>query len=175
MSVFPSSVGAAPVREERRGRELGLIGFLASVTMLFAAFTAASLVRRAGADWHEVALPGWLWASSVLAVVSSVTMFPAQREAGRRWLLVTLGLGVLFVVSQVLAWRALLEAGLLAPSHPHASFFYLLTGVHGLYLFGGLVALVWALGHRSARNGCAIYWHFLTGLWLYVLVLLEVL
>ena len=170
-----TALPTAPAAQSRRGRELGLLGFLASITMLFAAFTAASMVRRVGNDWKEVALPAWLWVSTVLAVASSVTMFPAQREAGRSWLLATLGLGLLFVLSQVLAWQALMAAGFLAPSHPHASFFYLLTGVHGLHLFGGIVALLWALGHRSARTSCAIYWHFLTGLWLYVFVLLEVL
>jgi cytochrome c oxidase subunit 3 len=67
-------------------------------------------------------------------------------------------------------------------SHPHSSFFYLLTGAHGLHLLGGLVALA-AILPRAWRGASpspgsvpvtlvSIYWHFLTGLWLYVFVIL---
>ena len=61
-------------------------------------------------------------------------------------------------------------------------FFYLLTAVHGLHVLGGLVA--WGRSTRRAWKGrdlerlrlsvelCAIYWHFLLGVWIVLFVLL---
>ena len=68
-------------------------------------------------------------------------------------------------------------------ANPANAFFYLLTGVHGLHLVGGLVALgrtadkVWrsfAVNQvRSSVQLCAVYWHFLLALWLVLFGLLT--
>jgi len=80
------------------------------------------------------------------------------------------------------AWRELVRAGVYLTSNPHSSFFYLLTGAHGAHLLGGLVALsvilprAWwgryAPPASTAVDATAIYWHFLTVLWLYLFILL---
>ncbi|MCZ6542722.1 MAG: cytochrome c oxidase subunit 3, partial [Planctomycetota bacterium] len=54
--------------------------------------------------------------------------------------------------------------------------FYVLTGVHALHVIGGLIPLA-AVTIRSFRNRysstdhaavryCAMYWHFLDGVWI---------
>ena len=54
--------------------KLGLWMFLATVTMLFAAFTSAYIVRRSGSDWRPVALPSVLWWNTAVLAASSVAV-----------------------------------------------------------------------------------------------------
>jgi cytochrome c oxidase subunit 3 len=87
----------------------------------------------------------------------------------------------LFLLCQVLGWRALAAQGVFLATNPHSSFFYLLTGLHGLHLVGGLIWLVpvairarrmqYAPG-TDALGLVALYWHFLGALWLYLVYLL---
>ena len=93
------------------------------------------------------------------------------------WLAVTALLGVLFLAGQMGAWEQYRALGLFLSSNPHSSFFYILSGVHGAHLAGGLLGLGYLLarpGRVGAVNLCATYWHFLGGLWLYLLVMLFV-
>src|SRR4051812_27587073 len=53
-SMNAAAIGTPTLREDQL--KLGLWLFLATVTMLFAAFTSAYIVRRSGTDWRAVAL-----------------------------------------------------------------------------------------------------------------------
>ena len=170
---------------------MGLMGVLATVAMLFAAFTAAILVRRTGTDWTRVVLPTIVWMNTGLLVASSVALERARAQLRRGasdhvWWLGTAGvLGGLFLAGQVVAWRTLAAQGVFLPSSPHASFFYMLSAVHGLHVLGGLGALIYTL--RRALTGvytttnydglthAAIFWHFVGAVWIYLLVLLSTL
>jgi cytochrome c oxidase subunit 3 len=91
-------------------------------------------------------------------------------------------LGLLFVGSQLTAWRELAWRGVYLATNPSSSFFYLLTAAHGVHLLGGIIALLYLVvraGRISLRprqatalDVTAIYWHFMDGLWLYILLLL---
>ncbi len=170
---------------------MGLMGVLATVAMLFAAFTAAILVRRTGTDWTRVALPTIVWLNTGLLVASSVALERARAQLRRgasdhvSWLGTAGVLGGLFLAGQVVAWRTLAAQGVFLPSSPHASFFYMLSAVHGLHVLGGLGALIYTL--RRALTGvytttnydglthAAIFWHFVGAVWIYLLVLLSTL
>jgi cytochrome c oxidase subunit 3 len=171
---------------------MGLMGILATVAMLFAAFSAALLVRRTGTDWVPVPLPRFAWVNAVVLVASSAAVELARarvRSGGSRraayWLAAAGALGVLFLAGQVEVWRALAARGVFLPTGPHAAFFYLLSAIHGAHVAGGLGALAWTL--RRARLGAytaaahaglthaAIYWHFVGGVWLYLLAMLATL
>jgi cytochrome c oxidase subunit 3 len=66
---------------------------------------------------------------------------------------------------------------------PSSSFVYLLTGMHGVHLIGGVVALLVAgaasVLRRPVSSRLVIldvtgwYWHFMALLWVYILCLLE--
>ncbi len=170
-------------------KRLGLWLFLGSVTMLFAGFSSAYLVRMALPDAGSIIKPPFLWVNTGLLLLSSLSVQLAWQAARKgnqarlqRWLLITTLLGFAFLVGQLLVWRQLVAAGVYLQTNPASSFFYVLTAAHGLHLLGGLVVLVWA--YQRARQGaytplssldvelCAVYWHFLTIVWLWVLVLL---
>jgi cytochrome c oxidase subunit 3 len=158
--------------------------------MLFIGFTSAYILRRASLDWPPLSAPDVLWANTGLLVLSSVTLEVARRRlrgwdfpAAHGFMAATTFLGLLFLGGQFLGWRELQLRGVFLSSNPHSSFFYLLTGVHGLHLVGGLiwglvaVTRLRRLGFTPGEDGLrlfATYWHFLGALWLYLLFLLFV-
>ncbi len=173
---------------------------IAAISMSFAAYTSALIVRQgANPDWVHFRLPPILFLNTLVVLASSVTLYVAPvgrpRESqlaelpavrARReinWLYVTLGLGLLFLLGQVIAWRDLSSQGFTLASSPSSSFFYLLTAAHGLHLLGGLGGLLY-VAHRVARSSesqalrayraASLYWHFMAALWVYIFVLLAV-
>jgi cytochrome c oxidase subunit 3 len=176
---------------EQRGEtaKLGLWLALGSITMLFAAFTSAYIVRSAGQDWVPLQVPPLLWLNTAVLLLSSVTMEISRRSfvgwrpvAFRKWIAATAVLGTLFLAGQVVAWRQLAAQGIYLSSHPHSSFFYVLTGVHGVHLLAGVLTLFGVLllafryrltpGESNAPSLAATYWHFVDGLWIYLMVVL---
>ncbi len=159
------------------------------VVMLFAAFTAAYLIRRTAADWQHLPIPPILWVNTVIILLSSGTIELArlssrskvgqgeeQQGVGTRfWLGVTLALGLFFVVGQLWAWRTLSAEGLFYQEFPHSAFICMLTGVHAVHLIGGVVALVVANRRPDVLKLCVLYWHFVGVVWLYLLIMLSIL
>jgi cytochrome c oxidase subunit 3 len=166
----------------------GMLAFMGTISMLFIGFTSEYILRAASADWRPLSPPGILWLSTLLLACSSVALESARRglrtfnvRLVKNGILATGVLGALFVVGQVLGWRALAAQGIFLATNPHSSFYYLLTGLHGLHLIGGLIWLVPVTlrAHRmeytpgtDALGLVALYWHFLGALWLYLVYLL---
>ncbi|TIQ93305.1 MAG: cytochrome-c oxidase [Mesorhizobium sp.] len=170
--------------------KIGLGVFLAVVGCLFALFTSAYFMRMALSDWQALPLPRVLWFNTGVLVLSSIALQCASVAARRgeidavRLGLVTAGLTALaFLGGQLVAWRELTADGYLLTANPANSFFYLITGMHGLHILGGLVGLgrttagAWN-GARPERlrlsvELCAMYWHFLLFVWLAIFALLA--
>jgi len=163
---------------------------IATITMFFMALVSAFIVRKGmGSDWQPFALPKMLWLTTALLIASSLTVERARRmlaagnaEAFATWWKVTTLLGLAFVAGQFLAWLDLSAQGVFLASNPSSSFFYVLTGAHGLHLLGGIVALLY-VGLRSwkgieyrratAADVTSVYWHFMDGLWVFLFLLLH--
>ena len=168
---------------------LGMWVALAPILMLFLAFTSAYVVRHGLAtDWTRVEIPRLLWLNTLVLLASSGALEKGRSvlrrgSAARSWTVLTLVLGTGFVVGQIVAWQQLRGGGVGIASSPYSSFFYLLTGAHGVHLAGGLLGLVaacmWpAAGYRGMSNTLAlrlvaIYWHFMGFLWLGLFALLN--
>ena len=163
-SGLAAPIDAAPSSSDRRQiNRLGLLVGLGGITMLFAAFTSAYIVRSGGGDWAALELPPVLWLSTALILASSLTLELARRafQRGRlssfgSWSAATAALGTGFLASQFAAWIALNDAGIYLQSHPKSSFFFVLTGVHGVHLFAGVVCAarpLRACSRRPARSG----------------------
>jgi len=177
---------SVPAHTYRTGMWMALV----SIVMLFAAFTSALVVRKGlSNDWGATALPRVLYLNTAILVASSLTLEFSRRSLTRGlggrfagWLYATVALGVAFVAGQLAAWRELASRGIYLASHPSSSFFYLLTAAHGVHLLGGVAALSYvafrarsialAQRKRTAVDVTAIYWHFMDGLWIYILVLM---
>lgn len=184
--------GAEGFGSSRRASFTGLFVLLAASAMVFAAFTSAFVVRRGLADdWTSLAKPQILWANTAVLLASSVILDFARRALKKRdrgkfnlWWSIATALGILFLIGQAVAWRQLGDAGIFVASNPASSFFYVLTASHAFHLLGGVAALVYVdvqalrlqLGpaKRTAIDVSAIYWHFLDGLWVYLMVLFYV-
>jgi cytochrome c oxidase subunit 3 len=166
---------------------------LAGMIMFFMALTSSFLVRKGlGNDWISFALPGVLWVNTAVLLASSASLEIARSylrrvgdfgamEGFQRWWGVTTVLGLVFLGGQLLAWRELAAQGVFLSTNPSSSFFYLLTALHGLHLIGGVIVLLYVafrnwrrsqITQSAAAGLAAIYWHFLDGLWLFLLALL---
>lgn len=168
--------------------KVGLGVFLAVAGLLFALFFSAYVTRTSilepnVVDWTPLPTPKLLWLNTGLLVLSSgalqwaqIAAHRGQLESLRTGLYAAGALAFAFLAGQLIAWRQLVSAGYFLTTSPASSFFYLIIGVHGLHLLGGLVALARTTGkalggfpirdlHLSVEL-CAIYWHFLLLVWL---------
>ena len=168
---------------------------LASISMLFVTIGVVYYERaKAAVHWQHIHVPPLLWLSTALILGSSWTLELARGAFERknslryvRWLEATVGIGLAFLASQVFALRELAAQGIYLRHDPHSSLFYVLTGAHGIHLLGGIAALTYLLIKASVRPEvvlfdfrrqrgraavAALYWHFLTGIWLCLFVCL---
>lgn len=161
---------------------VALTTLLAVITSFFALILSAYSLRMDLGDWVPLTEPQLLWVNTGALVLASATLQWTRNKAMRRdasslvpGLLLTGLLTVGFLVGQLIAWQQLTATGHYLTSNPSAAFFYLLTGLHGLHILGGLY--VWARATTKAMGGdndavrqsvelCTIYWHFLLLVWL---------
>jgi len=177
---------------------VGLRVFLVVVSSLFFLLLIALLTRSQYSDWEALshpwqplAQPWQLWLNTGLLAVASFTLQRARTlckrasadhhfEAIKNQLIYSGVATGLFLASQLGLWQQLWSTGYSVAGNPANSFFYLMTGLHGLHLLGGLVAwarLWWRLQTkqparlRPSVELCAIYWHYLLFVWLLILAL----
>ncbi len=160
---------------------------MASITMMFIGFTSAYVVKRAQANWLSFGLPQVFYVSTVLILLSSLTIYLAQRQfkarnmnAYKQLISVTALLGIAFAVCQAIGFADMKNHGLPLNSTVSASFIYVIVGTHVLHVLGGVVVLM-VLFVRAFRTRvrtystvpievASTYWHFVDGLWLYLLI-----
>jgi cytochrome c oxidase subunit 3 len=163
--------------------------FIVSVVMIFASMTSAYIVRQAEGNWLFFELSQLFWINTGIILVSSITMHWAYLSAKRDKLesvkiatIITTILGISFLVGQYLAWGDLVTNRVHFVGNPSGSFVYVISGLHGLHIIGGVVFLLILLNstfkykvHSKSLNQiemCVTYWHFLGGLWLYLFIFL---
>jgi len=191
-----------PRAHEEFTSSLGMVVFLASWAMMFAAlFFVYGYARSKSIAWPPpgapplpVALPAL---NTVILLASSVTFARGLRELrrGRRaafrgLVTTTLGLGVLFLVLQLLVFRQVAATGLAISDGIYGAVFYAFTAFHGLHVAAGLGILLWVL-YRSrvgappstavsehqtiAVSVCTMFWHFVDAVWVLMFLTIYVL
>jgi cytochrome c oxidase subunit III len=191
MSTGSNSIAPAPVIPQR-AYATGMWLALAGILMFFTALVSAWVVRRGlstSAFEAPLDLPrGLLAFNTAVLVASSATLEVSRKrfKAGlsgqfRRFWRISAGLGVTFVALQVVIWHILEGQGVYLASNPDASFFYLFTASHAIHLAGGIAALfivaakpLRQLTFATAVRVSAMYWHFLTLVWIGLFALLTV-
>lgn len=186
-----SAIDARTVPSRSTG-QFGVVVFLASDVMLFAAFFAAYfLLRSTNETWppegveldtaRAAAATAVLVASSFTLIAGDHAQQRGDRRMTQRWLIVTIALGGIFLVNQLAEYATLSFA---ASDHPYGSVYWGLTGLHSLHVAGGLAALA-LLFVRASRsrsldeitpwaNGISLFWHLVDIVWVGVFVTIWV-
>ena len=163
---------------------------IGSILMMFAGLTSAYIVKRSQASWLMIEIPMMFWYSTATILASSVTVQLALKALKKReminykrLLLVTAVLGVLFIVLQVVGFRQFAAQDIRlvgAGSNASYSFLLAISGLHGVHVLGGVVALV-VIAIRALNSStrsystvpleiAATYWHFVDALWIYLFI-----
>ena len=180
-------------RNKIHPHKFALWAAMASITMMFGAFTSAYIVKQAAGNWLEFSIPTEFYISTIIILFSSITLhtsfsnFKAGHEAKyKNFLILSLLLGLAFVILQYFGWTELYHRGVDLKGNVSGSFFYLLSGIHALHVLGGIAAMIVALIHaftlkfnisetRVNRFDLVInYWHFVDFLWLYLFIFLFI-
>jgi len=162
---------------------------IVSIVMFFMAMASAYIYLRANSNrWVTLHLPWIIWVNTALLLLSSGAMELARRRLAladvrqfRKLWSVATTLGVLFLIGQLVAWRQFVLAGFYVSTNQASSFFYIFTGLHGVHLLGGICALLYVsfrkfekakVSRSVAAEVASYYWHFMDGLWIFLLALL---
>lgn len=163
---------------------------LASIVMMFTGLTSAYIVKRNLANWISFELPKIFWYSTAVIIISSLTIMISSNnfrqrnmKQYRQWLMITLLLGVVFVIMQYFGFTQLWKNGITLTRNVSFSFLYIIVGLHALHLIGGIIALgIMLMKAYSARiknyNIVPVeivntYWHFVDLLWIYLFIFLS--
>jgi cytochrome c oxidase subunit 1/cytochrome c oxidase subunit I+III len=159
---------------------LAVLLFVASEAVFFGSVIVAYIASRPVAEAKALLDVPRTFVFSLFLFASSGTMVLADRSASRRglWLLATLGLGAVFLTGQGLEWWRLLQADRLTPAASlFGSGFFTLTGLHGMHVLLGLIAIavvtlltrrVSAVRGQGAVEGVSVYWHFVDAVWVVI-------
>ncbi len=172
-----------------RAKKMMLLFALLSITMTFAGLTSAYIVSKGRPDWLvDFKLPTLFFFSTLLLIISSITIQIAKYNLTQNkskknvliWLLATLLLGIVFCVLQFFSFKNLIEMGYFfagAQSTITTSFIYVLTFLHAVHVFAGIIVLL-VLIYNTNRDKYLVnklgfnlgvtFWHFLDILWLYL-------
>lgn len=158
---------------------LGVVIFIASESIFFLAIVLAYVAYRdsglatakANLDVLRTAI------FSVALFASSGTMAVAVRARSRAWLAATMTLGAIFLLGQGSEYARLLGEGIGPGSALFGTTFFTLTGLHGLHVLAGLLALAGLLTTSLGRarlvspvawDAVSYYWHFVDAVWVVV-------
>src|SRR5690349_21655903 len=164
---------------------LGMI----SILMFFLVPSAAFIVlEHTSKAWVPAHLPKILWLNTAILLLSSYTLENARKRLlaadlpgfRRVWRATTI-LGMSFLFGQLIAWLQLVASGVYIANNQATSFFYIFTAAHAVHLLGGIAALFYvaihdfeisAISRITAVEITSYYWHFMDGLWVFLLLLL---
>lgn len=172
--------------------KLALWWFLASEIVTFGGLIGSYIVMR-------LANPQWAASSAHLNVAiatfntfilltSSLTMVLAfeaidyrDQRAARTWLGCTVLGGIIFLIAKAVEWSLEIEHGFVPGVNGFWSFYYAMTGLHGLHVLGGVVvnAILWIFALRNRLLPIAprveyagLYWHFVDVVWIFLFPML---
>ena len=162
---------------------------IGSITMMFAGFTSAYIVKSNMAGWQPIQMPKLFYWSTFVILLSSGTIHLSQQafrqrkmNLYRQLITATALLGIAFVTLQITGFISMQNQPepITLKDSVAGSFFYIIAGVHGLHMVGGVIALlvIFFRAFSSTRRYysstpievAAIYWHFVDLLWIYLFV-----
>ena len=173
----------------QQNKRVALKVFLGVVTVLFLLLIVAYAGRMAYEDWRPAPQIRLMWANTGMLFLGSLSLelahYAVRRGQQKLLLRSLLAAGLctfMFLLGQAQAWRELAALVFFDVTNPAIAFFYLITGLHGLHLIGGLVVWGQTLARlwggfelekvRQSVALCTLYWHFLLLVWIVLFGLL---
>lgn len=168
--------------------QLGIWLFLASEVMLFGGLFSAYFMLRAGSltRWEPLRdhLGSALFATVLLMVATGLTASTLRWRRYQLPVVTAMCFAVAFCVAKSMDHQALFESGRGPASSTQMATYFLLTGVHLLHVFAGVLVNGWVIlvSGRSPEpavlanrlRATSLYWYFVDAVWLVMLVLLYV-
>lgn len=175
---------------ESRAESTGTLGMtllIVSLSMLFLASIVIYVIIRSRADvWPPPGMPtvpNGAWITTVILLLSAATMFAAtsaiKKDAAGVFkvsIILTLVLGIMFLVGQGMVWSGLIKSGIGAGANMYTFAFFFMSGLHAAHVVGGIIYLSVITGggirgkYTSTAHApvkyCAMYWHFLDVAWI---------
>jgi cytochrome c oxidase subunit III len=181
--------GRPPRKPPQRRYSTAITLAMISILVFFLGLcTAFAVLEHVSQTWAPLHLPRILWLNTAILLLSSYTLGRARRRLSaidfpgfRKLWRVTTVLGVLFLTGQLIAWLQLVTSGIYIANNQATSFFYIFTAAHGVHLLGGVAALLYVamrdfekgqISRVTAVEITSYYWHFMDGLWVFLLLLL---
>jgi cytochrome c oxidase subunit 3 len=176
-----------------RAKKMMLWFGIGSLIMSFAGLTSAVIVSSKRPDWlKEFQLPDAFILSTIIIMVSSITFILAKRALKNNsrqtttvWLLITLTLGITFIINQFIGFGQIVQWGynFTGPtSNVTMSFIYIIAVAHIAHVVAGLISLMSVIySHLNKKYDAsnmlglelsATFWHFVDGLWLFLFLFL---
>ena len=170
---------------------------LAGISSLFLGFSGAYLYNRIQQDIPPIKLPSLFYFNTLLLIASSIMLRWAKKsyledntKNYKLALLITLVLTIGFLVSQIFAWNQLRSSDIFINYNNMASYMYLISGLHFFHVVAGIPFLIIFVSNAIRKmkspisvliyfsdlkkkrrlNLFNIYWHFLDGLWIYLVI-----
>lgn len=174
-----------------------LVLLLFSLTIMFLTLSGSFVYNRVQNDLPPLQLPPLFLLNTLVLLSSSYTMLQAKRaylqddtQLYQRSLWLTLGLSLLFLALQSLAWYQLFSQSIFINSDNSAGYLYVISILHFLHVVAGLPFLGLFIyrarvsmkepvsvliyfsdpDKRLKLRLLTLYWHFLDGLWIYLVV-----
>jgi cytochrome c oxidase subunit 3 len=170
---------------------------LFGITVLFLSFSAAFIYSRVQSELPPIKLPLIFIFNTLILLGSSATMIWAKRSYladhtrnYQRALMATILLSLVFLVLQFLGWRVLFQQEIFLSSNNSASYLYVISGLHFAHVIGGLpfLGLFLFKAYKQMKEPVSVlvyfsdpekrlklrlltlYWHFIDGLWIYLVL-----
>ena len=169
--------------------KLGVWTLLGSEAVFFAVLITTYVVMRgrsvSGPEPHAIlnvtltAVNTFVLLCSSLSMVTALAAIQRGEVAKlRRWLIVTMALGLAFLGGQVFEFTSLFNQGLSLKSNIFGSTFFTLTGFHGAHVAVGIIWIGFVLtkafrGNITHKNYLPVelvglYWHFVDLVWILI-------
>ena len=176
-------------KEDQFTSYFGMLIALGSFSMLFIALLASyGILRVRSGIWMSntiETMPLTLaWVNTIVILISSITLFMASKANERENKIVTLNqiyttiiIGLVFLSLQIILWNVLINDDFTITSHQAGSVFYMLSGLHGLHILGGIISLIWLVFKIRVNNVIlkpirlvSMFWHYLTLIWIVIFI-----
>jgi cytochrome c oxidase subunit III len=165
---------------------------LGGSTIIFLFIVFMLMVRKFTTGLPDLELPVVFYFSCVLATAGSGTLtlamlnFKAERyRYYLNWAGITLCIGLIFLLSQLIGWFQVWQAGARFNTSMAAAFLFLLSGMHFMHMIAAIGMLFWTVldasrnrtyvdgfiqslnpAKRTRMDLTIWFWHFVDGLWL---------